>query len=253
VTSARTAARDGFRIPAAVKASGLRPPGFLSRLEVPKSLRRPKALAFGLGGLGLLALGLSLWSVHRQEVALREAVALAKYDALRPVNRLVTIPQLEESQDSIHHEAERALAEDPLRAYYRAEEWARLDPDNLSAAQLLARAKDKLTSTPPLAWTSADFDKALQTGDLENARKCITALLAVAPDDAALKDRARRLELALAPLYAGSDKLNEARQMLLLGRAMFPQDRTWQARLKLLEALESMPASERASWIQLLG
>jgi tetratricopeptide (TPR) repeat protein len=253
VTAGRGAQRDGFRLPAVLQGSAAKLPARLRKFALPERLRRPRILASGLGALALLALGIFLWEVHSKEVALREAVAVAKHDALRPVSRMVVVPQLEETADAIHHEADRALEDDPLLAYYRGKEWLRLDPDNASAAQFVARAKGKLAGAPATPWSAADFDKEIHSGDLETARKCILALLAQAPDDPELKERARTVELALIPLYAAKERLDDARQALLLCRAMFPTDRSWQARLKLLEALETMAASERIPWLQLLG
>jgi hypothetical protein len=34
---------------------------------------------------------------------------------------------------------------------------------------------------------------------------------------------------------------------------MYPQDPSWPARLRLLEAIQAMAAPDRAPWIQLLG
>ena len=47
--------------------------------------------------------------------------------------------------------------------------------------------------------------------------------------------------------------MGKAREALRLGRAMFPQDPTWPARLKLLEAIQDMAKPDRTPWIQLLG
>jgi hypothetical protein len=114
------------------------------------------------------------------------------------------------------------------------------------------QSRDKLAGPPPSA-SVADFDKAVQTGNLDGARNIILGLLRHDPDDLDLRGRARKVLLALAPLYAGEDHLGKARDTLCLGRAMFPQDLTWQARLKLLEALQAMAKSDRTPWIQLLG
>jgi len=244
--------RSGFRLPDLIQSRRSRLPQRLQQLSLPGWLRRPRNLAITLGLLLALVLALSLYGVHRQEVALREAVAAAKQSALRPVSRMVEIPSLVESAEALQHEAEAAVEDSPLLAYYRAKAWVGLDPDNPGAARLLAQAKAGLAGRAGPG-TAAEVDKTIQAGDLEGARKTVLGLLAQAPDDPELQDRARRVALALAPLYAGKDRMAEAREVLLLGRAMFPQDKTWQVRLKLLEALQGMAAADRTPWIHLLG
>jgi tetratricopeptide (TPR) repeat protein len=233
--------RDGFRLP-----------GALSGLRLPALLATPRTLMIALG-VGVLALlGLTVYGLRRREAALREAVAVAKQNALKPVSRMVDIPSLTEPLESIRAEAEQAQAEDPLLAYFRAQEWQRRDPDNSAATLLVQHSKDKLTFIQPTA-TLADFDKALQAGDLEAARRNILSLLRHDPDDLDLRGRARKVMLALAPVYAGDERMGKAREALRLGRAMFPQDPTWPARLKLLEAIQDMAKPDRTPWIQLLG
>jgi len=233
--------RAGFRLPGAL--SGLRLP---ARLATPRNLMIAAAVA-------LLALtGLTVYGLRRREAALREAVAAAKQNALRPVSRMVDIPQLTETLAAVRAEAEQALAEDPLLAYFRAQEWQRLDPDSPAATLLLQHAKDKLTFMQPTA-TLADYDRALQAGDLEAARRAILSLLRHDPDDPDLRGRARKVLLALAPFYAGDERMGKAREALRLGRAMFPQDLNWAARLRLLEAIQDMAKPDRTPWLQLLG
>jgi tetratricopeptide (TPR) repeat protein len=233
--------RDGFGLP-----------GALSALRLPPWFRTTRALAVAIG-LGLLVVaGLAVYGLRRREAALRSAVAAAKQNALKPVSRLVDIPSLIEPVEAIRKEAEEALAEDPLLAYFRAQEWRLLDPENPAATLLVQRSKDKLTYLPVTA-TLADFDKALQARDLESANRAILVLLRHDPDDLDLRGRARKVLLALAPLYAADDRMGKAREALRLGQAMFPQDLTWPARLKLLEAIQDMAKPDRTPWIQLLG
>jgi len=232
--------RDGFRLPGAL--SGLRLPALAS----------PRSLMIALGMVVLALLGLTVYGLRRREAALREAVAAARQNALKPVSRMVDIPPLTEPLDSVRAEAEQALAEDPLLAYCRAQEWQRRDPDNSAATLLVQHSKDKLTFLQPTA-TLADFDKALQAGDLEAARRNILSLLRHDPDDPDLRGRARKVLLALAPVYAGDERMGKAREALRLGRALFPQDPIWPAKLKLLEAIQDMAKPDRTPWLQLLG
>jgi tetratricopeptide (TPR) repeat protein len=233
--------RDGFRLP-----------GALSALRLPSWLKTTRALAAAIG-LGLLVVtGGVVYGLRRREAALKEAVAAAKQNALKPVARLVDIPSLIEPVDAIGKDAEQALAGDPLLAYFRAQEWRRRDPDNPAATLLVQRSKDQLTYLPVTA-TLADFDKALQARDLESANRAILVLLRHDPDDLDLRGRARKVLLALAPLYAADDRMGKAREALRLGQAMYPQDLTWPAKLKLLEAIQDMAKPDRTPWIQLLG
>ena len=251
VTASRPPQRDGFRLPGRFPGGAWL--GWLhKRITLPRRLREPRNLAIALGSLLVVILGLSLYGVHRQEVALREAVAAAERSALRPVSRMVEIPSLVETADAIRQEGEGALADAPLLAYYRAQACLELDPYNAPAQKLADLAKARLAGLAP-AGAPADFDKTLASGDLEAARGSILDQLAKAPDDLELKDRARRVELALAPIYAAKDRIPEARAALLLGRAMFPHDPTWQVRLRLLEAIQAMAAPERTPWFHLLG
>ena len=233
--------RDGLRLPGAFKGAAL-----------PEWLRVPRNLALVLGVVLLVFLGLLGYGLHRREQALKEAVANAKLAALKPVSRMTQVPSLAENSEAIQREGEQAMGEDPLLAYFRAQELQRRSPDDPGPAQMMQKARDKMAGIPP-AGDLVEFERNLQAGNLDTARKCIVGLLCRDPDDLDLRGRARKVILALAPLYAGEGRLGQAREVLLLGRAMFPQDPGWQARLKLLGAIQAMPESERASWVQLLG
>jgi tetratricopeptide (TPR) repeat protein len=241
LTRSNPAPRHGISLPDAVQ-----------RLHRPRWLQTRRNLALAAGVAALVLLALVLAGLRRRETALKEAVAAAKQNALKPVSRMVQIPALPETLEGVRREAEAALPEDPLLAYFRAQEWQRRDVDNPQAVQLVQKAKDKLFGPAPAA-TLGDFDKALLGGNLEGARTVILDLLRHDPDDTDLRGRARKVILALAPIYASDERIAMARDALVLGRAMFPQDLAWQARLKLLDALQAMAKSDRASWIQLLG
>jgi len=232
--------------------AGLRLPGALRNLRVPDRLRTPRNLGLAVTAAALLLLSLILIALHYRETALREAVASAKINALRPVSRMVEVPSLPETLAAVQQEATTALPDDPLLAYFRGQEWQRRDPDNSAAVQLVQHAKDKLADLP-VSTTLEEFDRALQAGNLEGARSTILALLRHDPDDLDLRGRCRKVLLALVPLYAGEDRMGKARDALCLGRALFPQDLGWQARLKLLDAIQAMSRSDRAAWVQLLG
>ena len=98
-----------------------------------------------------------------------------------------------------------------------------------------------------------EFKKHLQNGDLEAALKVMDTLLRAQPGDADLRARAGRLNLALCSAHASQAKWDEAREDLLRGRALFPADKTWQTRLRLLERVKTLPKNQQAAWIPLLG
>ena len=236
----------------ATRRSGFNPPGARKGLALPQWFRTPRSQALVLGVLVCSVLGLALYGVHRREAALKEAVATAKRNALKPIARMVEIPSLAETVAAIRDEAAGDLADDPLLALFRAQEWQRRDPDDPAAAELVSQAREKLAHLAS-AGTLPDFDKAVQAGDLEGARRIILALLRRAPDDPELRARARKVALPLAVQYATKDRMPEAMEALRLVRAMFPQDPSWQAKLKLLESIQAMAKSDRTPWIQLLG
>ena len=88
---------------------------------------------------------------------------------------------------------------------------------------------------------------------LEWLRNVLVFAPLVLATEASLPGAARRALLALVPLYVEEEKMDKAKDALILGRAMFPQDPGWQARLKLLEAIQAMAKPDRGPWIQLLG
>ena len=81
----------------------------------------------------------------------------------------------------------------------------------------------------------------------------IEALLRAQPDDALLRLRACRLQLALCTIHAAQAKWDAAQEDLLRGRALQPGDKSWQIRLQLLERVKALPKAQQAGWIPLLG
>lgn len=238
--------------PRAPARGGLRPPRFLERLRLPAWLGTPRNRIAAGAGILVLVLGVGLLRAHQRDLALREAVATAKANALAPVARNLQVAVLAETPKDIRAEAERSLADDPLTGYYRAQECLRLDPADAAAAQLLERARARMAATAPVG-SAADLDKSMKAGDLESSRNALGDQLRANPDDPELKAKARIIYLALAQSLASAEKYAEARELLLQGRAMYPQDKTWQARLKLLEGIQGMAKADRARWIPLLG
>lgn len=215
-------------------------------------LKEPKVLA-ALGG-GLLAVIVVLALIHgyRKDQALKEEVRAARAAAVAPVAQQAQAPDLTESPAALRQEAESALGVDPLRAYLRAEALVKASPNDAAGAQLLEKARAGLPGGVSGA-SLPEFQKHLQNGDLEAARKVVDALLRSQPDSADLRGRAGRLHLTLCFAHASQAKWDEAEEDLLRGRALFPGDKTWQVRLKLLEKVKALPKNQQPAWIPLLS
>jgi tetratricopeptide (TPR) repeat protein len=169
-----------------------------------------------------------------------------------PVLQQAQAPDLAETPAAILREGEAALETEPLRAYYRAQAVLTQNPADAAAAQLLEKARAALPGGATGA-SLAEFQKHLQNGDLDAAAKVMDALLRAQPEDADLRTRAARLYLATCGAHAALAKWDEAAEDLRRGRALFPSDKSWQARLHLLERLKTLPKSQQAAWLPLLG
>ena len=215
-------------------------------------LKNRPLLALAGGGFLLVVLGLAVMHSYRRDQDLKDEVRAARAAALAPVAQQAQAPDLAESPEAIRQEAEATLSTDPLRAYFRAEALLGLVPGDSAGAQLLEKARAGLAGGVSGA-SLPEYQKHLQNGDLETALKVIDALLRAQPDNADLRGRAGRLQLTLCFDHASQAKWDEAREDLLRGRALFPGDKTWQASLKLLELVRSMPRKEQEAWIPLLS
>ena len=230
---------------------GLKLPG-VAGLTLPPWLSTPRNLVLTGAGIILTLIGLLFLGNHRREMALKAAVAAAKADAMAPVSNQIQVPALEEPLPGVRQEAQAALEDDPLLAFLRAQECLRQDPADAPAAQILGQAKSRLAAAPAAGSREA-FDKDVQAGDLETAKTSVWVLLGQAPDDVELRSRARSVLLALAQYYATKERFAEAKTCLLQVRALFPQDRSWQVKLRLLESIQGMVKADRPGWIQMLG
>ena len=252
------------------EAQGVEPPAALLKaapaprtgLSLPERLRglseqmpwlKDSRIVAGVGG-GVLALVVGFGIVHsyRKDQALKEDVQSARAAAVAPVTQQTQAPDLAESPASIRQEVEVALGTDPLRAFLRAEAYVAANPGDTSGAQLLEKARAGLAGAVTGA-SLAEFQKHLQNGDLEAAHKVMDALLRAQPGDPNLRFRAGRLHLILCSAHASQAKWEEAQEDLLRGRALFPGDKGWNLRLRLLEQIKAMPKEQRASWIVLIG
>lgn len=235
--------REGLNLPGPLREATERLPW----------LREPRILAMIAGGTAVLLIALGLLNSYRKERALRAEVQAALASALAPIARQARSVDLTESPTAIQQEADVALVTDPLRAFLRAETLVARNPGDPAAAQLLEKARLGLAAGNGGSASLTEFQQHLQSGNLETAAKVIDALLRTDPKDAELRVRAARLHLALCAAHAAQAKWDEAQDDLLRGRALAPGDRSWQARIHLLEHLRTLPKAQQASWIALLG
>lgn len=242
--------------PAPPPRKGLELPQLLRQLEaeIPSWLKNPKIIGAILGVVVLLNVLFLVVRAQRRDALLGSAVSSFRASAQAPVARSLEVADLAESPASIRREAEAVLGEDPLRAYYRAQELIRLDPLDGPAAQLMGRAANTMGQAPEAGRGSIrDVEKLLQAGELDAAERMLLNLLRKTPDDADLKARTARVGLALAPIYALKERWGDAEEQLKRGRAMFPTDKAWGARLVFLERVKTMGSEERKAWVQFLG
>jgi tetratricopeptide (TPR) repeat protein len=257
-------------LPVPSESQGIQPPAALIKtapaprlgLSVPERLRQAmgrmpwlretKVLAILSGCLLTLLVGLAFLQAYRRDQALKEDVRTAREAAVAPLAEQTQGPDLAESAEAIREEAESALVTDPLRAFLRAEALVNQNPKDAAGALLLEKAKAALQGGVTGS-SLPEFQKHLQNGDLEAAYKVIDALLRAKPDNADLRARAARLHLTLCTAHASQAKWDEAREDLLRGRALFPGDKTWQIRLKLLDHVKTLPKDQQGLWIALLG
>lgn len=232
---------------------GLNLPDQLQKISLPSWMASPAFILGTISGLVILVIGSFYFLRHRKDKALEQAVAAFRASAVSPVSRNAEIANLQQTPEEIQQEARSALGDDPLIAYLRAKEVLRLNPGDAEAAQLLERAKADLAKEGAASVTIADFEKQLHDGDLESADRSMAVLLSQNPDDQALQERASRLYGSLIPAYASKEMWSEAEAHLRRCRAMFPTDKSWSVKLRLLARIQSLPRGERASWIQLLG
>ena len=246
--------------PAAVTApnkparSGLALPSAIADMTRDYPWMESKGVWGGVVGLLIVLIaGGFVFHQRRMDAKLASDRASFMGTAMAQVSRGNEAPDLSEKPASIRTEAELAIGDDPVRAYHRAKEFLRLKPSDISAAQLMDRARLAMNEGTPRTATLADYQKHLSQGDLESAEADIDALLRINPDDGDLMQRASRLYLILAQIQASKERWAEAKDALRKGRAFNPTDHAWQGRIKLLEKIPNQPKAERLGWIAFLG
>jgi tetratricopeptide (TPR) repeat protein len=252
---APTADPARVNLPATVTAF----PGKRLGLDIPEPLRvlaahplvqSPLTWAATIAVVILGSVAISFWRQAAKDRQLKADLNRLIQEALMPAVRASSVVDLEESTAKILAEARSVLSEDPLRAYHRAKEALRRTPEDPAAAQMLEQARAALApAEPPPQTVPSAHQKA---ADIDGAMGALRLQLLASPDDPALLRRAASLQGALAQAQAFNGKWDAAKEHLLCARALFPQDRAWNARLYLLDHIPSQPKPEQAGWIALL-
>lgn len=242
--------------PAPAPRTGLQlkaPEGF-DPSKVPDWAKDPKVWAAAAAGLLLVLFG-SLWyQGYARDSRLAAEVASAHRAAVAKAARDAEVLSLAESPASILSEGKQALEEgDAVRAYLRAQTLLKQNPSDGAAAQLLNQARVALPTAGLVGATAEEYQKHLQEGDLDQAARVMDALLRANPEDAGLRNQARRLYLRLAEAHAAQDRWSDAQEDLQRGRALDPEDTAWNARIALLAKIKALPKGDRPLWIALLG
>jgi tetratricopeptide (TPR) repeat protein len=218
----------------------------LSRLASPLSF----ILTFGL--ILLLAAG-GFWLVSSKKDALLKATQTAIKDgAIRSAQQSVKTINLPLTTEELKSQAKSAMNNNPLRAYMLVQEIIARDPADSSAAKLLDQAHQAM-ATLPKGGTDADLNRLMASGNLDGAAALLEARLRQNPNNLRAREDLARLCLLQARANSKQGNWGIARSRLLMGAALFPKDLTWQARLKLLEHLQSISKEEQQHWTEMLG
>ncbi len=238
--------REGLKVPSGMgKAQEL--------FDRVPQLRDPKIIVGAVGGLLFLGLTCSFVRTRQAEGRRQDAVRSVAQSAVAEVAQESQSVDLNESPAVVRAEVKEALGAEPLLAYLRAEYLVKLSPGDGSAAQLLEKAKADLPGGISGA-SLAEAQRHLQDRNLDAAAKVYDALLRADPSSTDLRQRAARVQLALAVAYAGQEKWDDAKSHLLQGRAMQAGDRVWALRLRMLELAQAQPKGpQRDSWLAFLG
>lgn len=242
--------------PAAPARKGLDLPDLLRQVEkeVPSRFKSPKIL-------GLLALALVViygsflgFRAYRKDVRLREAVRLFRTASEAPVSRSLDIAKLTEDPAVIRKEAESFLSDQPLWAYYRAQELIRQNSLDGPAAQIMGQASLAMARVAGAGQGSkAEALRLAAQGNLDGAQAMTFHLLELQPDDPEMRALAARLMLSFAEAYARKERWDDAEDQLKRVQMLYPTDKAWAARLKLLKHIRTMRDQDRQAWVPLLG
>lgn len=220
----------------------------LSRLLSPITLVVLLLLTCGGGWLAFV----------NRDAILNAAQAAIKEEAIKSAHQSVKVVNLAITPEELKSQAKSALNSSPLRSYLLVQEVISRDPSDTTVAKLFEQAQQAMQSmaTLPTQRQNADLNRLIASGNLEEAETLVETSLRQNPNNQRTRENLARVSLLLAREFAKQGKWESARSRLLMGAALFPKDLTWQARLKLLENLQTTPANlkeEQSQWYELLG
>lgn len=203
----------------------------------------------------LLLVGGATWVVlFMKKDALLNATQIAiKEEAIKKAKRSDKVVNLGMTVEELKSQAKTAMSSSPLRAYFLIREINNLDSSDTSIPKLLDQAHQAMMALPSPPRISGDINNIIATGRFEEAEAILEADLRHSPNNIRIKENLARVCLLLAREYAKQGKKDSARSRLLMGAALFPKDPTWQARIKLLENLQSIPKDVQNQWYEMLG
>jgi hypothetical protein len=201
----------------------------------------------------LLAAGAVWLRSVKKDAILNAAQAAIREEAIKSAQQSNSLYNLTLTPAELKSQAKAAMQDSPLRAYLLAQEVINRDTLDTTAARLLEQAQQAMAALPLSSASGGNFNRLMAAGNLEAAEALMVVRLRQFPNDMRAREDLARVSLLMVRGFVKQDKWDSARSRLLMGAALFPQDPTWQAKLKLLEHLRSIPKEEQHRWIDLLG
>jgi len=214
---------------------------------------KPRFLRIVIVIVLLLAAGAAWLRSVRKDAILIATQAAIREEAIKNVQQSNRLNDLALTPTELKSQAKAAIHDSPLRAYLLAQEVINRDNLDTTAARLLEQAQQAMAALPLPGTSGGNFNRLMASGNLEAAEALMEARLRQFPNDMRAREDLARVSLLMVRAFVKQDKWDSARSRLLMGASLFPKDPTWQARLKLLEHLQSIPKEEQHRWIDLLG
>jgi len=219
---------------------------FLSRLFTPTAVKVASILIFVLAG----ATAWAAWA--RRDALLRATQATIVGEAIKAASRSIKDVSLSQSADELKSEARSAMSSDPLMAYLFVQELVSRDPNDTSPAKMLEQAKQAMAAAPK-AKADGDLGRLLSDGAIDDAEALLKSMLMQSPNNIRARENLARVCLMQARHLVANGQWGKARARLLMGAALYPRDPSWQARIKFLESIQSLPKEDHARWAEMLG
>jgi len=217
------------------------------------NLHKSRFLRIAVAVVLLLGAGAAWLSSVKKDALLNAMQAAIREEAIKSAQQSNSLDDLTLTPAELKSQAKAAMSHSPLRAYLLAQEVINRDTLDTTAARLLEQAQQAMIALPLPSASDGNFNRLMSAGNFEAAEALMEVRLRQSPNDIRAREDLARVSLLMVRGFVKQDKWDSARSRLLMGAALFPKDPTWQARLKLLEHLQSMPKEEKNRWIDLLG